>query len=422
MKRRLLVALVLVVVVALAWFLWPRPEPDYPLRQEVFVQPLDHGRPEGPTFEQFVDILEPVGAGPDAPVFFVLGGEANATRARLVRIYEAYGAPKDVIFVQAEHRGYGESLSAGDQTVPVYVTVDQALADFHAVVQALKARYPGPWAAGGYSYSGGLVIDFAARYPDDVDAILSSSGVVDWPFTMDAYDAKVRLVFGPETYERVTGHIENLQPAELFDENWLEREFLIAFVHGISQYKEYRPYLPFFKAATRLSTPNLLKALHWLDDTIADQAAWNYAVSNGKLTLSHEEALTSRYTWRTWRYQQCDEVGIFEISQVPGGIFNRGHDDFVAECRALFGPEQPRSADGPAWSPRAALDSLAVPLVYVAGEVDPWEGLGIERDYPLGEGEYFFVPDGRHCPDSRNPELGVEVFATLIDYARGGQP
>jgi hypothetical protein len=74
MKRRLLVALVLVVVVALAWFFWPRPEPGYPLRQEVVVQPLDHARLDGPAFEQFVDILEPAGAGSDAPVFFVLGG------------------------------------------------------------------------------------------------------------------------------------------------------------------------------------------------------------------------------------------------------------------------------------------------------------------------------------------------------------
>ena len=204
MKRAVAVVAILIVAAGAAWVLWPRSRPVYPIRQVVFAQPLDHAVPDGPTFEQYVVILEPAGVSVDSPVLFVLGGEGNATDARLIRLYEAYGAPQDVIFVQAEHRGYGESLSHDeDQSVPAYVTVDQALADFDAVIQELKAQFTGPWAVAGYSYAGGLAIDLAARYPGDVDAVLSSSGVVDWPFTMDAYDSKVRVVFGEDTYGRV---------------------------------------------------------------------------------------------------------------------------------------------------------------------------------------------------------------------------
>lgn len=424
MKKSVMLALLLIVVAAILWTVWPRPEPNYPIRQVAFKQPLDHALPDGPSFEQYVDILQPAGASSSSPVLFVLGGEGNLTDRRLSGLYEAYGAPPDVVFIQAEHRGYGESLSLdADQSVPAYVTVDQALADFHAVIQDLKKEYTGPWAAAGYSYSGGLVVDLAARYPDDLDAILSSSGVVDWPFTMDAYDSKLRVVFGEDAYQRLAGHIAALDPDEMFDQIWLEREFLIAFLHGMAQYEQYKPYLPLFKLAARLPTSGFLKVLHWMDDTIADQAGWNYAVSNSKRSLSREEALTMRYTWRTWRYQQCNETGIFEVSAEPGGVFDRSHDEFVAECRALFGEEQPRSATRPAWSPRDALETLKIPIVYVAGEMDPWEGLGVEADDALQQGEFFFAPGGRHCPEKSDAELGPRVFAALLQYAasEGGQ-
>ncbi|MBT7190114.1 MAG: hypothetical protein HN916_07975 [Anaerolineae bacterium] len=416
-KRRGIWIIILIILIGLggSW-LWPE---SYRIERFTLEQPLDHNQTDSETFTQYVDILIPKSASLDSTVLFVLGGEGSAADERLVRLYKSYGERDDVIFIHAEHRGYGKSLSLDEyQTVPAYVTVDQALADFHTVAQALKQTYTGVWTAAGYSYSGGLVIDYAAHYPNDVVAILSSSGVVDWPFTMDAYDAKVRVILGENAYQRVVEHVENLQSEELFDQNWLEREFLIAFIHGISQYVQYKPYLPVFKAATYLPTPTFLKALHWIDRTIAQESAWNYAISNGKLSLTREEALTMKYTWHTWRFQQCNETGIFEASSEPEGIFNRTYDDFVAECTALFGDDQPRSAQVDPWSPRDNLDDLPVPMVYVAGELDPWEGLGVEQEYPLENGQYFFVPGGRHCQDAYVPKLGAQVMDALLQFAK----
>jgi hypothetical protein len=50
--------------------------------------------------------------------------------------------------------------------------------------------------------------------------------------------------------------------------------------------------------------------------------------------------------------------------------------------------------------------------------MDPWQGLGLEKDYRLAQGRYFYIPDGRHCPDLSNVELGKQVLAEMLQYTR----
>jgi pimeloyl-ACP methyl ester carboxylesterase len=393
---------------------------EYEFIHTSFQQPIDHGNPAGPSFDEEVNILRPRSAPLHSPVFFVLGNEHDITTKELVKYYKAYGSPADVIFIQAEHRGYGQSITKdADQSVPDYVKIDQALADYHSLIQQFKTKYTGPWMAAGHSYGGGLVINFAAAYPDDVKVILSSSGVVDWPFTMDAYDRQVRITMGDETYQRLAAHIKNLEPKQSFDQNWMEREFLTAFIHGMTQYGQYRSLLPVFKFCAALPTSTFLGILHTLDSTVAENGAWKYAVSNSKKTLTHDEAMTGDFGWRVWRYQQCAETGIFEVSSQPGGVFTRNRDDFYSESRALFG-QDPQSAANPSWSPRTMLDKLTCPLVYVGGGMDPWLGLGLSKEYSITNGKYFYVPEGQHCPDLNDVGLGKQVTAQMLKYARGG--
>jgi pimeloyl-ACP methyl ester carboxylesterase len=394
---------------------------DYEIVHTSIQQPVDHNNLSGPSFSEEVNVLIPKGAADSSPVFFILGNEHDITVKELAKFYKDYGSPRDVIFLQAEHRGYGQSITAdADQSVPAYVTIDQALADYDSVVQKFKQKYSGPWMAAGHSYGGGLVINFAASYPDDVKVILSSSGVVDWPFTMDTYDRQVRITMGDETYQRLVAHIKNLEPQQLFDSNWMEREFLIAFIHGMTQYGQYKPLLPVFKAFAALPTPSFLGVLHFLDDAVAQKGGWMYAASNAKKTLTHDEAVKGDYGWRVWRYQQCAETGIFELSAQPGGVFTRSKDDFIAESRALFGSD-PKSATSAAWSPRAMLEKLTVPMIYVGGGMDPWLGLGLAKDYVIKSGRYFYVPDGQHCPDRDDVTLGKQVLAEMLKYAGPGK-
>jgi pimeloyl-ACP methyl ester carboxylesterase len=320
--------------------------------------------------------------------------------------------------VQAEHRGYGQSLTSDpDQTVPAYVRIDQVLADAHRVILELRDTYVGPWMAAGRSYGGGLVIEFAVRYPDDVSVILSSSGVVDWPFVMDAYDRQIRKTLGGDACRRLAEHATNLAPATLFDEAWLEREFLIALVHGVVQMGRMKQLQPYFTLLSHLPTRAFLEALHWMDNRFGEGEARRYALSNARRTLTREEALTGAYGWRVWRYQQRAQTGVFEVPVEPGGLMTRAAPDYVDECRALFG-EDPPAATAPPWSPRARVETLRVPLVYVSGGMDPWAGLGLEPDDPFPRGRYFHRREGRHCPDQNDLDLAGEVLAEMLRYAR----
>ncbi|MHA1257930.1 MAG: S28 family serine protease, partial [Promethearchaeota archaeon] len=322
-------------------------------------QPVDHSDPNGMSFKQRINIIIPEGCSSSAPVYFHLGEEHELEAKPLLMFYDAYGKRNDMIYIQAEHRGYGQSITSDkDQSVLSYVRIDQALADYHNVIQTLQEEFNGVWMGAGYSYGGGLVINFAAKYPKDVNVILSSSGVIDWPFVMDTYDHQMRINFGEKLYKGFVKHIKNLEPEELFDEIWLKREFLIAACHGLAQREKLKSVQKSFKdLITTISTEELLESIHKIDNGFGNGEAWQYATSNGKKTLTREEALTEKYAWRVWRYQQCMETGVFEVSEKPNGVFSRSYKDFIEEGIALFG-EEPPSAKNPEWSPRSMINDL----------------------------------------------------------------
>lgn len=426
-KRRIiwgvliLFCLIPVVVGGAMWFLFSD-EKEYEgdcncrIMTRTLKQPVDHGNPDGKTYNQEIKILVPNGAKADSPVFFILGNESDHTEKKLRKWYFAYGAPDDVIFVQAEHRGYGQSITDDDQSTPGYLRIDQALADYHRVVETLKKEYNGPWMAAGYSYGGGLVINFAYEYPEDVKVILASSAVVDWPFFLYEYEEQVKINLGEGLYKRLAGHIGNLTPEKMFDDTWYEREFLICMSIGVSQYKDYTSLRPVLSILSYLPTRSFVDMLRWLDRLVANEAGWTSALSFGKQGLNRTEALTGKHNWYTWKYQQCHETGVFHISKDRDGIFSKSEDDIIGECKAMFG-EDPPAAPDPSWNPRAMIEKIKIPQVYVVGGMDPWKKIGLEPENKEMADSYIFVPDGFHCPDREDSELGKKVLSKMLELA-----
>lgn len=290
------------------------PTKEYTLIEEFFSQPVDHANTKSHMFKQQVFIIVPQKASTSSPVFFILGNEQDLTRNDVLHAYKSYGKPDNVIFIAAEHRGYGQSITIGeDQTRPSYITINQTLADFHNVATFFNKKYSGPWMVAGYSYGGGLSITYGFKYPKDIKVILSSSGAVDYPLITKSWDRKLHVYYGEKFYNRLAKHINSFQPKSLFDEAWINREFLSGLCAVIPQKQHYQKYKNLLRLVSYLPTQTFFNLTVWLENKFNSGKGWQAIYSKTKKKLSHEEALTGNFSWRTWRYQQCTETGLFLV-------------------------------------------------------------------------------------------------------------
>ena len=125
-----------------------------------FRQPIDHQDPEAGTFEQRVILIH---KGFDKPLVLWLEGYAMGGRGEqeITRLLDANQ-------LSVEHRYFGRSRP--DPMEWRYLTIEQAAADHHRIVQAFKPIYTGKWINSGISKGGQTTMYHRRFYPEDVDA------------------------------------------------------------------------------------------------------------------------------------------------------------------------------------------------------------------------------------------------------------
>lgn len=375
-------------------------------------QPLDHRNVTSPKFKQHVQILIPQGVDKTAPVIFHLSGELGQSAEGLKTIQKFYGRNYKAIYIQAAHRGYGSYSDDADQSLPAYVNVDQAVEDFHQVIGALKSEFTGPWVALGYSYTGGLAVELAARYPQDVRVVVSSSGVMQWPFSFNGHDDAIRMNFPAGMHAKLSERIALLKPGQTFDQNWLDRIFLQTAFMGIAQYQKYFLLVDLLRNKENASNAELIAELHKIDQGYANSLLSNWAGGHSKGTLTLDEAKTGKFHSRYWVYQQCREIGGFYGSRASNKIWPQSDDEYRDYCDLMFGvrPEFQKL-----WDFRERLSALTVPVIFVAGRRDPWLPLQIgAKDLVLGD--FMFARDGFHCPDRDIPPLADILMERIFHY------
>ncbi len=129
-----------------------------------FKQPLDHNHPKGKTFTQRIFLSS---KGLDKPVVFVTEGYW-ANYAANPKYVNELSPILDANQIVLEHRFFPPS--APDSLNWRYLTVQQAAADDHAVVEMLKHIYHGKWLSTGISKGGQTCMIYRYYYPDDVTA------------------------------------------------------------------------------------------------------------------------------------------------------------------------------------------------------------------------------------------------------------
>ena len=138
-----------------------------PFFKEAFVimvqQPIDHNHPEKGTFPQRV-ILSNLDI--DKPVVFITegyGGDYGESEKYLNELCLILDANQ--LFV--EHRFFGKSVP--DSIDWNDMTVENAAADHHHIVELFKQLYKNKWISTGISKGGETVLYHRALYPNDVD-------------------------------------------------------------------------------------------------------------------------------------------------------------------------------------------------------------------------------------------------------------
>jgi pimeloyl-ACP methyl ester carboxylesterase len=376
-------------------------------------QPLDHSRNTGETYQQRVQVLVPDDTPKNSPVMFFLGGELTAPSTALQANQALYGAGRKMIFILADHRGYGSYSNEADQTIPTYVNAKDAVADFHSVIQQLRQEFTGPWIAIGYSYSGGLAVKLAAEHPEDADVVVSSSSVLSHPFVFDGHDQHIKKYWPEGMHEQMAKRIADLTPDPIFDQNWKDRNFLQWGLIGVSQYKVAQPLLQVFAKSSALTTPQFMAQFRAIDHASTNDMIANFAGAMGKRTLNLAEAQTTKFDGRYYIYQLCKELGIFESSTGADKIYPQTVEEYRDYCHEMFGfrPTFDRGANY-----HELLAKFPVPLISVVGELDPWASLGIQSSEIVPRGEYIFVPGGFHGPDRDDKAVAAKVMDSVFKY------
>ena len=127
----------------------------------MFDQPIDHKNPAASTFHQLVRICV---RDVNVPTVLHTDGYLLTYFPYTIHLTEALGANH----VQIEHRYFGESKILSD-TRWEYLTLEQAAADQHAIIQALKPLLPKEWISTGNRKDGMTSVYLRYYYPDDID-------------------------------------------------------------------------------------------------------------------------------------------------------------------------------------------------------------------------------------------------------------
>lgn len=127
-------------------------------------QPVDHQRPDGRRFSQFMTLLH---RAPEAPVMMNTGGYGVSPFVREIELSRLLQANQ----LYVEHRFFGESVP--QPATYEHLTLQQAAADIHRVVETLKGVYPARWVTSGSSKGGMTAIYHRYFYPDDVAATVA---------------------------------------------------------------------------------------------------------------------------------------------------------------------------------------------------------------------------------------------------------
>lgn len=354
-----------------------------------FVQPIDHDAPDGPTFVQYLSLIP---TERDAPTVLVTTGYAEYYRGYQAELTQVLAGNQ----VSLEHRFFGDSVPSADDWRTL--TVAQAAADQHRVVQALRPVLTGAWVSTGVS-KGGMTATYHRRfYPHDVEGTVPMSAPMSLAYPDDRYDAFLEQIGASACRAKIFDGSEAMLGVHRAD--FVARTEALATELGLT----FATYTP---------TQSLQDAVKWLpwslyqlgfdcaDVPPADagtEALWTFLTSwSSPVFLTEQYRGVDEAELSPYRWQAAHELGMqeFAIDQLADEMVAPVTADQSAEWEAQW-PSAP-----PAHT-RATMDDVATWLrsegdgfVFLYGAWDPWSG----GAYDVGaatDTQVLWVPEGHH--------------------------
>ena len=391
------------------------------------------------TWKQKYSVNATLWGGAGHPIFVLLGGEGPMGSRTLSGGYviNEYAARARAMLVGIEHRFYGDSIP-GDGTLSTanlkqYLSADQALADYAAVISHVKAQYNTPSSkvvTFGGSYSGSLSAWMRQKYPHIVHAALASSAPVLAQLDFPEYFEVLKAAVGDECAGRIhaaTGRVEALL-ATAEGKAQLERDFRtctdiggpedeVTFLEsladgtaGVVQYSDDANAMGRGYNIARMcsvicaGSDPYAAFVNFTLDYMAFTGEECTAASHADEVkeLRNTDPTAPGAAGRSWYFQTCAEYGYYQTIEADDMPFSKRIDlkHFLQLCSEAY--------DIDAAAPAVSVNYTNVyyggrnphssRIVFTNGSVDPWHALGNIEDFDEAM-PVFYVKGTAHCAD-----------------------
>lgn len=424
-------------------------------------QPLQHSNPEGEKFQlrATLTIRNTNKYNPtNVPTLcYISGYNIDPYKWSTPSYYIGEGSRYDSTFelaehfkanvVQLEHRYFGESCPEKCWTRLEYCTSEEAAADFHAIIEALKVSLNSKWIISGISKGGQTTAYQHVYYPDDADLFVPYSA----PFCYRTGDARMmhywtHEAWTPEMRESVLSlQREMLRDKEVFqyfqqwnayyDSSKSATYWKQSFMLNIS--------LLDFQLHAYSSREDVTAQLNKLDKKLVEMVSRGYSRSYLLANLAYYSTLDpgialdwiqAKQRKAPGKYEQPTREGVTFNLPVPFSVQKNEWDNTItafyyqSQCELgyfdldmsaiLDSPEDKALADSlnTIWSKTGGVTSFNMPafknltfdrtlndlvyertastnkpLVYIYGSDDTWTGGGISDECINNDNTYKFV-------------------------------
>lgn len=373
------------------------PDSGFAAAYEIRVQqPVDHNDPGAGYFDQRLILSH---RGTDAPMVMVTEGYSLGRNFvhELSEILEANE-------LRVEHRYFGDSEP--DSMDWRYLTIEQAAADHHRIVELFSPVYAGKWVSTGWSKGGQTALIHRSLYATDVTATVA----YDAPLNFALEDPRIDAFFDEVGDTLCRGRLVDFQRLALGNKEkilplfgWYTRGRGYDYSVGVEKAFEYVvleypfSFWQYTDAECEKIPQDGASADEMLEHLKDVVSFWSYS----------DHAMDSAAM-----YQFCTQLGYY-------GYVKKNVADLLSDTDYPNSAYVPRDVDwiyDPEPMRRLSdwLDENGNNIIYLYGANDPWSAPFVKVSVQTNAAEYFLAGGNHYTFIGNFPEREQEEIVTLL--------